>query len=244
MEIHYLTYQLIDKTKWDACIDSAPNGLVYAYSYYLDSMAKNWDALVLSAGPATSAGYETVMPLTWNKKYGIHYLYQPAFTACLGIFGRNISVETVNRFLLAIPPRFKYWDIYFNPANLFKPVDFELYERMNYVLNLNSAETGFYFEQEIIFRMIFYDLVDIEFSFGPWPHQAHFAFNDIPQLRQFVKPPFTHHFTPAGNTGVMVAAQFRPVLFCIRYNAPELEHGKRAPFIPDPFLYIKQWPPG
>ena len=112
-EIHYLTYRQIDKTKWDACIDNAPNGLVYAYSYYLDSMAKNWDALVLSAGPDTSTEYEAVMPLTWNKKYGIHYLYQPAFTACLGVFGKNITVDMLNRFLLAIPPRFKYWDIYF-----------------------------------------------------------------------------------------------------------------------------------
>jgi len=143
-EIHYLTYRQIDKTKWDACIDNAPNGLVYAYSYYLDSMAKNWDALVLSAGPGTSTEYEAVMPLTWNKKYGIHYLYQPAFTACLGVFGKNITVDMLNRFLLAIPPRFKYWDIYFNPANLLKPANFELYERMNYVLNLNCAYDDIY----------------------------------------------------------------------------------------------------
>ena len=138
MEINYLTYQQIDKTKWDACISHADNGLIYAYSFYLDAMAKNWDALVLN-------DYEVVMPLTWNKKYGVHYLYQPAFTACLGIFahralrGRSIDADTVSAFLQAVPSKFKYWDIYFNPGNFFKLHDFNLYERKNYVLNLNNS---------------------------------------------------------------------------------------------------------
>lgn len=134
VEISYLTYQQINKPKWDACIDNADNGLIYAYSFYLDAMSKQWDALVMSAG----SGYAAVMPLTWNKKYSIHYLYQPPFTACLGIFGKSITAETVNEFLKAIPSKFKYWDIYFNPGNLFKVKDFTLYERMNYVLNLNN----------------------------------------------------------------------------------------------------------
>ena len=72
MPVHYITYQQIDKSKWDNCIDTAANGLVYGYSFYLDAMAKHWDALVLD-------DYEAVMPLTWNKKYGITYLYQPFF---------------------------------------------------------------------------------------------------------------------------------------------------------------------
>ncbi|MBL7701303.1 MAG: hypothetical protein JNM14_03580 [Ferruginibacter sp.] len=153
MEIKYLTYRQIDKTKWDDCIDRADNGLIYAYSFYLDAMAKNWDALVLG-------DYEAVMPLAWNKKYNIHYLYQPPFTACLGVFGRlkprqrlqnlmavdhnQLTAETVNAFLQAVPPKYKYWDIYFNPGNLFKLQDFALYERINYVLNLNNSYENLY----------------------------------------------------------------------------------------------------
>lgn len=131
MAINYLTYQQIDKVKWDACIKEASNGLIYGYSFYLDTMSKNWDALVLN-------DYEAVMPLTWKKKYAIHYLYQPAFTACLGVFGKNINAETVNSFLHAIPEKFKYWDIYFNPDNVFNLPDYNLYERKNYVLDLSS----------------------------------------------------------------------------------------------------------
>jgi hypothetical protein len=131
VEINYCTYQQINKVKWDDCIANADNGLIYAYSFYLDAMAKNWDALVLN-------DYEAVMPLTWNKKYGIHYLYQPPFTACLGIFGKSLNAETLSAFLQSVPAKFKYWDIYFNPGNLFKLTDFDLYERNNYVLDLTN----------------------------------------------------------------------------------------------------------
>lgn len=131
MSLNYLTYQQIDNVKWDACIKGASNGLIYGYSFYLDTMSKKWDALVLN-------DYEAVMPLTWNKKYGFQYLYQPAFTACLGVFGKNITADIVNRFLHTIPEKFKYWDIYFNPGNLFNLPDYNLYERKNYVLDLNN----------------------------------------------------------------------------------------------------------
>ncbi len=131
MAIKLLTYQQIDKSKWDACINSADNGLIYAYSFYLDTMAKNWQALVLD-------DYNAVMPLTWNKKYSISYLYQPPFTACLGVFGNKLTAEIMAAFLKAIPAAFKYWDIYFNHGNLFKTEGFGLYERMNYVLPLND----------------------------------------------------------------------------------------------------------
>ena len=132
MAITFLQYHQIDKLKWDACIDTAPNGLVYAYSFYLDTMAKNWNAIILN-------DYEAVMPLTYKKKYGIYYLYQPYFTAALGVFGKAISAAMVNDFLNNIPKKFKYWDIYFNHANRFTLSDFKLYERINYVLPLNDC---------------------------------------------------------------------------------------------------------
>ena len=84
--IRDVLHKEIDFIKWDNCISNAPNGLIYGYSYYLDHMASQWDALVLN-------DYEAVMPLTWNRKYGIHYLYQPFLTAQLGVFGKNIIAE-------------------------------------------------------------------------------------------------------------------------------------------------------
>ena len=107
MSIQYLQRHQVDTTKWDHCMDNSSNGLIYGYSFYLDHMSKNWDALVMG-------DYEAVMPLTWNKKYGIHYLYQPFFAAQLGIFGTGLSPITIRSFLAAIPAKFKYWDFYLN----------------------------------------------------------------------------------------------------------------------------------
>jgi hypothetical protein len=137
VNIRYVTHSEIDKVKWNACIDKADNGLIYGYSFYLDHMAKSWDALVLN-------NYEAVLPLTWNKKYGIHYLYQPFLTAQLGVFGNNINAELVEIFLKAIPAKFKYWDIYLNYANVFDLKNFNLYSRINYVLDLNKSYPELY----------------------------------------------------------------------------------------------------
>jgi hypothetical protein len=135
--LRYIAHRDIDKQKWDICINSASNGLVYGYSYYLDIMAKHWDAVVLN-------DYEAVLPLTWNKKYGIYYLFQPPFTASLGVFGNNISAALLNDFLNTIPKKFAYWDIYLNHGNYFQVADYNLYGRMNYVLPLQSGYENIY----------------------------------------------------------------------------------------------------
>lgn len=128
-QIKYITQQHIDKQKWDACIDNAPNGLVYAYSFYLDAMAKHWDALVLN-------DYEAVMPLPCKKKWGIHYLYQPFLTPVLGVFGKYLSEILVSSFLEAIPEKFKLWDISLNHFNLVNQKFKYQLKRSNYTLSL------------------------------------------------------------------------------------------------------------
>ncbi len=128
--IHYLQQHEIDKTKWDNCITDSGNGLIYAYSHYLDCMARNWDALVLD-------DYKIVMPLTWSKKYGIHYLYQPAFAASLGVFGNDLNEELIAGFIDAIPKKFRLVEIALNQKNLFSHKAFSI--RNNYILHLNKT---------------------------------------------------------------------------------------------------------
>lgn len=137
VEIRYVPYPQIDLVKWDHSIDHAANGLVYGYSCYLDAMCLQWDALVMG-------DYEAVMPLTWNKKYGIAYLYQPAFTACLGVFGNKLTAEIVNAFLEKVPDSFRYWDISLNHGNFFSLAGFPLHQRMNYVLPLAASYETIY----------------------------------------------------------------------------------------------------
>jgi len=135
--IQYLPHQSIDKQKWDDCITRSANGLIYGYSLYLDHMARQWDALV-------SGDYEAVMPLTWNRKWGVHYLYQPFLTAQLGVFGNALTPELLENFLKAIPSKFRYWDFYLNHGNVFPLKEIDLYERNNFVLSLNKPYEELY----------------------------------------------------------------------------------------------------
>lgn len=135
--IKYLAQHEIDKSSWDRCIDQAPNGLIYAYSFYLDHMADHWDGLVLN-------DYEAVFPLPWRKKYGIHYLYQPFLTAELGLFGKDINDSLLEEFLKAIPKKFKLWEFSLNYANIFPLKKFSLYQRTNYILDLNKPYEEIY----------------------------------------------------------------------------------------------------
>ena len=140
MKISYLSHAGIDKLKWDRCIETAANGLIYASSFYLDAMSDNWDALILN-------DYEVVMPLVWKKKYGFNYLYQPFFIGSLGIFG-NVSDKTVNQLLNAIPNQFKYADIDFK-ENIINPEKItlknaQLKKRNNFLLDLNKKYPEIY----------------------------------------------------------------------------------------------------
>ena len=76
--IRYLSHDEIDKPQWDACIEGSVNSLPYAASWWLDVVSPGWEALV-------SEDYRSVMPLTWHKKLGVYYLYQPYLTQQLGI---------------------------------------------------------------------------------------------------------------------------------------------------------------
>jgi hypothetical protein len=132
LELYYKTRHEIDVAKWDRCIDESRNGLIYAYAFYLDALADNWDALVLN-------DYEAVMPLPWKRKYGLYYLYQPALIAQLGIFGKEIDAALVESFLAAIPTRFRLWEFPLNQQNRFELKRFQLFDRSNYVLPLNQT---------------------------------------------------------------------------------------------------------
>jgi hypothetical protein len=127
-DIHIIPWHQVDKTRWDNCIASSHNGLIYATSIYLDAMATQWDAVILN-------NYEFVMPLPWRKKYFIFYVYPPAFVQQLGIFSPNIiTAKQVALFIDAIPKKFKFCSMHFNYAN--KLTAGKTTTRKNYLLDL------------------------------------------------------------------------------------------------------------
>lgn len=136
MKIYYIHHADIDKKKWDQCISDSKNELIYAYSYYLDVMSKNWDALVMCEGLPSENDYKAVMPLTWNKKFGILYLRQPVFTQQLGIFGNCSFTENITKSFIDIAlERFPFVEINLNYAN-----EYQKYgtKKCNCILPLNQ----------------------------------------------------------------------------------------------------------
>jgi hypothetical protein len=106
--IKYLKHEEINFKLWDNCIENSINGYIYAYSWYLNIVAGEWDALV-------EDNYVRVFPLPYRKKYGIKYIYQPPFTQQLGLFSTALQgFAKLHEFILAIPNDFKLIEINLN----------------------------------------------------------------------------------------------------------------------------------
>jgi hypothetical protein len=104
---------------------------VYAYSWYLDLVADQWDVLVLN-------DYEAVLPIPWNRKYFIKYVTQPFFCQQLGIFSKDaISKNLENELLKKIPRKFFKISLQLNADNHLKSNKFT--KKNNYVLALNKT---------------------------------------------------------------------------------------------------------
>jgi len=131
--IKHLTHTQINKVLWDKAITNSINELMYAYSWYLDVVCKNWEALVLG-------NYEAVMPLTAKKKFTINYLYNPFFVQQLGVFSVNNSNEDlVQQFMNAIPDKYKFVEINLNNDNQIVLEKGKVYENKNYELSLQHS---------------------------------------------------------------------------------------------------------
>lgn len=129
LHIHYVRRQDIDTNRWDTCVENAANTILYGYHFYLDHMAAGqWDALILG-------DYEAIMPLTWRRKYGIRYLYQPPFTQQTGIFSaKPQSPETIEAFLQTARGHFRFAEIFLNYGNDHP----SLQPYTNYILSLDA----------------------------------------------------------------------------------------------------------
>lgn len=120
--------QEIDVLRWNKAIAMADNGNIYANTGILDLFAPQWSALILG-------DYELVMPLTWRKKFGVKYLYEPPFLQQLGIFGQAAKNNTT-LFLQTARKHFPFAEIFLNHGN-----DSEgLMPRQNFIIDLNHND--------------------------------------------------------------------------------------------------------
>jgi hypothetical protein len=135
--IRYLKHREIDKNRWDDCIVSSDNRLIYALSWYLDIVSPGWDALIMD-------DYKAVMPLTWKKKWGLKYLVQPLFCQQLGVFSTQGSCLNTSDFIHAIPFKFLRVRIQLNCSNYIDKGRFRILPKVNFELSLNTTYTDLF----------------------------------------------------------------------------------------------------
>jgi hypothetical protein len=130
--IRFVKHKDIDKNKWDECIKSSFNSIIYAYSWYLDIVTRNhWDAFI-------TGDYNAVMPLPSKKKFGVKYLYQPLFTQQLGVFSKDYDENLIQEFVNGIIKKFRFAEYNFNVGNILNTISQNLIKNINLELNLKK----------------------------------------------------------------------------------------------------------
>ena len=116
MEIQLIKGDAIDKVKWNSCIHYAGNGNVFGYKWYLDAVAREWDALV-------EGDYESVFPLPLGtSSWRGSTLRQPKLMRELGLYSIHVlSPKRMAAFLEAIPAQYRRIDLRLNEQN--PPID-------------------------------------------------------------------------------------------------------------------------
>ena len=131
--IKHVEYSEIDKKKWDDCIERSFNGIIYAFSWYLDIVTDyQWEALI-------EGDYERVFPFLPKKKYGLSYVYQPFAVQQLGVFSiGKLDQEKVDEFLLILKKKYKIINIKLNVNNKISASNFNKIDQVTYNLDLIS----------------------------------------------------------------------------------------------------------
>lgn len=92
-----MSHSKIDRERWDSAIAKAMNSLPYAYTWYLDAVCPEWEALVAD-------DYHYLMPLPVKRKWGVKYLINPRWVQQLGVFSdKRLDGDVLRRFVGSIP---------------------------------------------------------------------------------------------------------------------------------------------
>ncbi len=108
--LHLLPHTAFSLSRWDTFIAASPQRVVYAYSWYLEVVSPQWQALVLEE----EGIWKAVMPLPIQPKWGLNVVKQPFYCQFLEIFTAP-SVEPTsvqNAFLETISTHFRYVSSY------------------------------------------------------------------------------------------------------------------------------------
>jgi hypothetical protein len=121
----------IDVEKWNGCINKN-KGLIYCRYDYLSIMSINWVGIIIN-------DYEAVMPICYQKKWGIKYSFTPPFIQQLGLVAHSdffLNEDLMKKIKQTISLLFSYGDIHFNYKNI--ELGKEGVIKNNYIISLNQ----------------------------------------------------------------------------------------------------------
>ena len=124
-----MSHSKIDRKRWNDTVTKSSNSLPYAYSWYLDAVCPEWEALV-------SDNYHYIMPLPVKRKYGIRYLINPRWTQQLGVFSdKELTLDVLRHFVRSIP--YLFYDFNVNCQNI--SVGMAEPSRVDYVIDTRGG---------------------------------------------------------------------------------------------------------
>lgn len=130
MKLNFIENKNINRTEWDNAVNNSINGMIYAYSWYLDVVSPGWCAII-------AEDFSSIMPLTTKKKYGINYIMTPLFMQQGGVFSKNpVSKKNVQDFVNEIPKKFRYIKYNFNTGNNF---DLNFYKQYGLTMHIDLS---------------------------------------------------------------------------------------------------------
>jgi hypothetical protein len=130
VEPQYVKHTDIDFQKWDKCIKKSVNGSIYGYSWYLNIVSEDWDAII-------DDKYETVMPVTFQRFLGCNILLQPPFASNLGVYSTKVlDSKMVDNFVHVLTEKFRFININLNKYNKATGSFFKIKRDIVYELDL------------------------------------------------------------------------------------------------------------
>lgn len=179
-DVQLIPSAAIDQNKWNKCILTHEEGMIYHHCFYLDALCDQWVGLVID-------DYDAVMPLPWRKKLGIRYLYTPPFLQQSGLIGETneVSRETIKETIFR---SFTYGDMHLNWKN--GSFDTRAKEKTNLIVDLNIAydQLSSHYKKDLIHNLtkagkaqLLYEK-DKDFSFVIQYYKQYYG-NRMPHVR-------------------------------------------------------------
>jgi len=110
--MQYVQYQHINFSAWDACVANSEVVNPFMYSWSLNALTNQWDAIIWG-------NYEAVFPLPYRKKWGlIKYLYQVPHLHALSIMHNELISVDYEAFFTLINKQFYFFHFDIDTASI------------------------------------------------------------------------------------------------------------------------------